>query len=56
MAGFFKWVDGVRSDIKFRGTVHGRGTTHAAQAIPVALPCCSPVINHASLPGARPAT
>ena len=23
---------------------------HAAQAIPVALPCCSPVINHASLP------
>jgi EmrB/QacA subfamily drug resistance transporter len=32
------------------------GTQHAAQAIPVALPCCSPVINHASLPGARPAT
>jgi len=31
------------------------GTTHAAQAIPVALPCCSPVINHASLPAARPA-
>jgi hypothetical protein len=28
---------------------------HAAQAIPVALPCCSPVINHASLPAARPA-
>ena len=26
--------------------------THAAQAIPVALPCCSPVINPASLPGA----
>jgi EmrB/QacA subfamily drug resistance transporter len=31
------------------------GTTHAAQAIPVALPCCSPVINHASLPAGRPA-
>jgi hypothetical protein len=28
---------------------------HAAQAIPVALPCCSPVINHASLPAGRPA-
>jgi hypothetical protein len=24
-------------------------------AIPVALPCCSPVINHASLPAGRPA-
>jgi EmrB/QacA subfamily drug resistance transporter len=29
--------------------------THAMQAIPVALLCCSPVINHASLPGSRPA-
>jgi EmrB/QacA subfamily drug resistance transporter len=28
---------------------------HAAQAIPVALPCCSPVINHGSLPVGRPA-
>jgi hypothetical protein len=33
----------------------GQRETHAAQAIPVALPCCSPVINHASLPAARPA-
>jgi predicted MFS family arabinose efflux permease len=28
---------------------------HAIHAIPVALPCCSPVINPASLPAARPA-
>ncbi len=28
--------------------------THAMQAIPVALLCCSPVINHASLPASRP--
>ena len=28
--------------------------THAMQAIPVALLCCSPVINHGSLPGSRP--
>ena len=28
---------------------------HAIDAIPVALPCCSPVINHASLPAGRPA-
>ena len=28
--------------------------THAMQAIPVALLCCSPVINHASLPVSRP--
>ena len=28
---------------------------HAIHAIPVALPCCSPVINPASLPGGRPA-
>jgi EmrB/QacA subfamily drug resistance transporter len=28
--------------------------THAMQAIPVALLCCSPVINPASLPGSRP--
>jgi hypothetical protein len=28
---------------------------HAIHAIPVALPCCSPVINPASLPGARAA-
>jgi EmrB/QacA subfamily drug resistance transporter len=28
---------------------------HPIHAIPVALPCCSPVINHASLPAARPA-
>ena len=28
--------------------------THAMHAIPVALLCCSPVINHASLPGSRP--
>ena len=28
---------------------------HAIHAIPVALPCCSPVINHASLPAGRPA-
>ena len=28
---------------------------HAIHAIPVALPCCSPVINHASLPAARAA-
>ena len=27
----------------------------AINAIPVALPCCSPVINHASLPAGRPA-
>ncbi|HWG61812.1 MAG TPA: MFS transporter [Streptosporangiaceae bacterium] len=27
---------------------------HAIHAIPVALPCCSPVINHASLPGPGP--
>jgi hypothetical protein len=33
----------------------GAPEAHAAQAIPVALPCCSPVINHASLPAARPA-
>jgi hypothetical protein len=29
--------------------------THAMQAIPVALLCCSPVINPASLPAGRPA-
>ena len=29
--------------------------THAMQAIPVALLCCSPVINPASLPASRPA-
>jgi hypothetical protein len=28
--------------------------THAMSAIPVALLCCSPVINHASLPASRP--
>jgi hypothetical protein len=28
--------------------------THAMSAIPVALLCCSPVINHASLPAGRP--
>jgi hypothetical protein len=28
---------------------------HAINAIPVALPCCSPVINPASLPGGRAA-
>jgi hypothetical protein len=28
--------------------------THAMSAIPVALLCCSPVINHASLPTGRP--
>ncbi|HXF20133.1 MAG TPA: hypothetical protein VN597_06730, partial [Streptosporangiaceae bacterium] len=28
--------------------------THAMQAIPVALLCCSPVINHASLPASKP--
>ncbi len=30
--------------------------THAMHAIPVALLCCSPVINHASLPAGRPVT
>ena len=44
----------AQAEAAVRGTQ--LGTTHAAQAIPVALPCCSPVINHASLPAARPAT